>query len=72
MTTLIIEIPEKEKDTVLGFLKKHGVKVQEPDKELTREEVLADLERGLQEVKDRIDGKLKRKPKTLSQIINGI
>ena len=69
MTTLIIEIPEKEKDTVLGFLKKHGVKVQEPEKELTREEVLAGLEQGLREAKLMSEGKIKGK--TLSQVLNG-
>lgn len=70
MTTITIQIPEKEKDTVLGFLKKHGVKVQEvPEKELTREEVLAGLEQGLKESKLMSEGKLKGK--TLSQVLNG-
>lgn len=32
MTTLTIDIPEKETDTVISILKKHGVKVHQAKK----------------------------------------
>ena len=66
---MTIEIPEQEKDNVLVFLKNHGVKVFEHDKELSREEALAGLEQSLKESKLMSEGKLKGK--TLSQVING-
>jgi len=69
MTTLTIQVPEKEKAAVLGYLKQHGVKIQEPEKQPTRKEVLADLEKGLKEVKAMSEGKLKGK--SLKQILNG-
>jgi len=40
MTTLTIQIPEKEKAAVLGYLKQHGVKIQATKKELIKKEVL--------------------------------
>lgn len=68
MTTLTIQVPEKEKAAVLGYLKQHGVKIQEPEKQPTRKEVLADLEKGLKEVKAMGEGKLNGK--SLKQILN--
>jgi hypothetical protein len=68
MTTLTIQVPEKEKAAVLGYLKQHGVKIQEPEKQPTRKEVLADLEKGLKEVKAMSEGKLNGK--SLKQILN--
>ena len=70
MTTLTIQVPEKEKAAVLGYLKQHGVKIQPTEKELTKKEVLRDLEKGLTEVKQTIDGKRKKNTQTLSDILN--
>ena len=63
MTTLTIEIPDKETETIIQVLKKFGVKIkyeQAPNK-LTQE-----IEQGLREAKEIKEGK--RKPLNLNDI----
>lgn len=71
MTTLTIRIPEEETQKVSSFIEDLGGEVValELSKEKLRQQTLQELEEGLNEAFDMIEGKAERKP--LMQALRG-
>ncbi len=63
MTTLTIQIPNGETEKIIGFIESLGGEIvsSEQTKEELRQESLQELEQGLNEAFDIIEGKIERK-----------